>query len=149
MHTHPHVRPYKQTRVGLFFQFIMCCSILFSGIVLWIIQCRTTDDSLRPGVKVCPTFQPLAMLGGVIWCLGESMRSVCVCSYNTVRFDEDKIYRIYDPITAKIMLCMSTSVCVCVHSFLYILDSLLQYYHFQSPFGSHESCNNTQATSSL
>lgn len=54
---------------GLFFQWVMCCSILFSGIILYIIQCRTYTDAL--GQTVCPTFQPLAMLGGMLWCLGN------------------------------------------------------------------------------
>lgn len=43
---------------GLFYQWVMCCAIWMSGLVTNLIR-----DS--------PQFEPIAMLGGVLWCTGN------------------------------------------------------------------------------
>jgi glucose uptake protein GlcU len=54
-----------KTGDGMFFQWVLCSAILMSGIVLFMIQCSTSGQ--------CPAFEPLAALGGFIWCTGNIM----------------------------------------------------------------------------
>jgi uncharacterized membrane protein len=49
----------------MFFQFIMCTAIFTAGLINFIVQCSQQG--------ACPKFEPVAMLGGAIWCLGNSM----------------------------------------------------------------------------
>jgi glucose uptake protein GlcU len=48
---------------GLFFQFVMATAIFFAGMINYIVQCAQQG--------ACPKFEPVAMLGGAIWCLGN------------------------------------------------------------------------------
>jgi glucose uptake protein GlcU len=48
----------------MFFQFIMCSAIFVAGLINYIVQCSQQG--------ACPKFEPVAMLGGAIWCLGNS-----------------------------------------------------------------------------
>ena len=48
---------------GMFFQFVMCSAIFFAGLINYIVQCAQQGQ--------CPRFEPVAMLGGVVWCLGN------------------------------------------------------------------------------
>jgi len=54
-----------ETGDGVYFQWVMCTAIWISGFVVNI-------------VMGCPKFQPLACLGGVIWCTGNMMVVPCV-----------------------------------------------------------------------
>lgn len=49
----------------MFFQFVLCCGILTAGIIYQIALCSALGQ--------CPQFEPVAMLGGMIWCLGNSL----------------------------------------------------------------------------
>jgi glucose uptake protein GlcU len=49
-----------ETGDGVFFQWILCCAVLLAGFVVNI-------------VRAFPPFQPLAMLGGFLWCTGNMM----------------------------------------------------------------------------
>ena len=50
----------------MFFQFVMCSGIFFAGLINYLVQCSQQSAG-------CPKFEPLAMLGGAIWCLGNVM----------------------------------------------------------------------------
>lgn len=52
-----------KTGDGIFFQWVLCSAIMVSGIVLFLIQCSIADE--------CPAFEPLAAVGGFIWCSGN------------------------------------------------------------------------------
>ena len=47
----------------MFFQFVMCSAIFFAGLINYIVQCYQQGQ--------CPRFEPVAMLGGVVWCMGN------------------------------------------------------------------------------
>lgn len=47
---------------GMFFQFVMASAIFFAGLINFVIQCSGSN---------CPRFEPLAMLGGVVWACGN------------------------------------------------------------------------------
>jgi len=47
----------------MFFQFVMCSAIFFAGLINYVVQCAQQGQ--------CPRFEPVAMLGGVVWCLGN------------------------------------------------------------------------------
>ena len=49
-----------ETGDGMFFQWVLCCAIWCCGLVVYCF-------------KGCPTFQPVAMLGGAIWATGNIM----------------------------------------------------------------------------
>ena len=49
-----------ETGDGMFFQWVLCCAIWCCGLVVYCVQ-------------GCPTFQPVAMLGGAIWATGNIM----------------------------------------------------------------------------
>jgi len=49
-----------ETGDGMFFQWVLCCAIWCCGVVVY-------------GFQGCPTFQPVAMLGGAIWATGNIM----------------------------------------------------------------------------
>jgi glucose uptake protein GlcU len=49
-----------ETGDGMFFQWVLCCAIWCCGVVVYCFQ-------------GCPTFQPVAMLGGAIWATGNIM----------------------------------------------------------------------------
>jgi len=61
----PAVIPTKvyKTGDGMFFQWVLCTAILFTGTICFFIQCAAGDH--------CPQFEPLAVLGGVLWCTGN------------------------------------------------------------------------------
>lgn len=54
-----------KTGDGVFFQWVLCTGILFTGTVCFLIQCTMGTS--------CPKFEPLAVLGGAIWCTGNMM----------------------------------------------------------------------------
>lgn len=45
---------------GLFFQWIMCSGIWFVGLIVHL-------------ARACPQFEPVAMLGGMFWALGNML----------------------------------------------------------------------------
>lgn len=49
-----------ETGDGMFFQWVLCCAVWMTGLVIQLWQ-----DS--------PEFQPIAMVGGIIWCTGNLM----------------------------------------------------------------------------
>lgn len=49
-----------ETGDGMFFQWVLCCAIWCCGLIVYCVQ-------------GCPTFQPVAMLGGFIWATGNIM----------------------------------------------------------------------------
>jgi glucose uptake protein GlcU len=53
------VKKYK-TGNGIYFQWVLCSAIWFTGFVV-------------NGIRDFPPFQPLAMLGGVLWCTGNML----------------------------------------------------------------------------
>lgn len=57
-------KAYK-TGDGATFQFFLSCGILTAGMLYNIALCYVLPDG-------CPKFEPLAMLGGAIWCVGNS-----------------------------------------------------------------------------
>jgi hypothetical protein len=47
-----------ETGDGMFFQWILCTGIWLTGLVV-------------NGIQGWPTFEPIAMIGGVLWCTGN------------------------------------------------------------------------------
>lgn len=44
---------------GFFYQWVMCCAIWIVGLITY-------------GIRGCPKFEPLAMFGGALWCIGNA-----------------------------------------------------------------------------
>jgi glucose uptake protein GlcU len=53
-----------RTGDGIFFQWVLCTAILFAGCICFFIECAVYGQ--------CPSFQPLAVAGGVIWAIGNA-----------------------------------------------------------------------------
>lgn len=54
----------------MWFTFIMSLAILCVGIIVQLVECYTEGDD---GSTKCPAFEPVAMLGGVIWATGNML----------------------------------------------------------------------------
>eukprot|EP01119_Soliformovum_irregulare_P011423 TRINITY_DN2853_c0_g1_i1.p1 TRINITY_DN2853_c0_g1~~TRINITY_DN2853_c0_g1_i1.p1 ORF type:complete len:360 (+),score=72.67 TRINITY_DN2853_c0_g1_i1:268-1347(+) len=58
-----------ETGDGVFFQWILCITIWIAGL---IVQCTTYSEERIGGPGFAP-FQPVAMLGGFLWCTGNML----------------------------------------------------------------------------
>jgi glucose uptake protein GlcU len=56
----PVKRYHNQVGDGLFFQWVLCSAIFFCGFIVYV-------------TRGYPTFEPLAILGGFLWCTGNVM----------------------------------------------------------------------------
>ena len=54
----------------MFFQWTLASGIFIMGVFMYIFQCSTYFAGTT-GVHQCPSFQPFAMLGGVLWATGN------------------------------------------------------------------------------
>lgn len=54
---------------GVFFQWVMCTAIFFVGIGVHFVQCSIGHNAgITSNAATCPQFEPMASLGGAIWC---------------------------------------------------------------------------------
>jgi hypothetical protein len=63
---------WSRTGDGIFFQWMMCSAIFLVGIVIHFVQCAVGRNAGIDSVAhTCPQFEPLAALGGAIWCISN------------------------------------------------------------------------------
>jgi hypothetical protein len=63
---------WSRTGDGIFFQWMMCSAIFFVGIIIHFVQCAVGRNAGIDSIEhTCPQFEPLAALGGAIWCISN------------------------------------------------------------------------------